>query len=272
MLRGQGYRSLEGIFGFLDIKPIAKGTYERYKLHIISVANEVVTQHLNKSVTVIRKYYEEELHRLPEDDGILNIDVSFDAPSSSPTNFSTTNPTSLTPLISPLPPYTPPNSTSTTPHPSQPYLYNPTPLPTPPLPPHTPPTLPLQPHTPPNPTSTTPTKPLLTPPLLPTPPLPPNTTTNITSTNPPLLPTPPLPSHTTTNTHPSQHYFYHPILYPTPPLTPHTPLIPTSTTQHPSQPHLYHPSQHHLYLSPQTPPTSHPPYPLRSVLCSYRSS
>ena len=78
MLRGDAYRTLETNFGFLDIKPFAKNTYERYKKHIVSVAKEKVTSHFEDCAQIIFSYYQKELNRLPGEDGILDIDVSFD--------------------------------------------------------------------------------------------------------------------------------------------------------------------------------------------------
>ena len=77
MLRGGTYRNLQATYGFLGIKPIAKGTYNKYKRHIVDVATKVVTSHFKDSSEII-KYYEIELNRLPSEDNILDIDVSFD--------------------------------------------------------------------------------------------------------------------------------------------------------------------------------------------------
>lgn len=78
MLRGQGYRSMEGMYSFLGIRPITHITYNNYKHHIVSTANEELARHFDEAVDVVFQYYKEELQRLPDDDGFLNIDVSFD--------------------------------------------------------------------------------------------------------------------------------------------------------------------------------------------------
>lgn len=78
MSGGVGYRSMQGIIASQGLPVMSSSVFERYKHYVTSVMKTVWKKHVNESVPVIFKYYEEELGRLPDHDGILDIDITYD--------------------------------------------------------------------------------------------------------------------------------------------------------------------------------------------------
>lgn len=78
LLEGLSHEAVAKSCALLDMNIINKRQWLKYKRVICAVAVAKTQKHLNEGVEKIFKYYSETLDRHPDEDGILDIDVSFD--------------------------------------------------------------------------------------------------------------------------------------------------------------------------------------------------
>lgn len=78
LLEGLSHRAVQKSCALLDMKPVNKRQWLKYKRAICEVAVKKTKTQLSDSVAQIFKYYADELDRHPDENGVLDIDVSFD--------------------------------------------------------------------------------------------------------------------------------------------------------------------------------------------------
>lgn len=78
MLFGLAYSGVEKICGLLSIRHFTRGVYMRYANYITDKTVQHTKSLLEQSRKAVFSYYAQELDRHPDEDGILDVDVSFD--------------------------------------------------------------------------------------------------------------------------------------------------------------------------------------------------
>ena len=78
MLLGIGYSGIETVCGMLSLKHFTFETYVRYSQYVIMKAVEHTNDILVDSRKAVFKFYAEELGRYPDENGVLDVDCTFD--------------------------------------------------------------------------------------------------------------------------------------------------------------------------------------------------
>lgn len=78
MLEGMSYLGVQKSCAFLDMNAVNKRQFIKYKKEVARVATEKTRKHLDDSAVKVIRHYEEELDRTVDEDGLLDIDVTYD--------------------------------------------------------------------------------------------------------------------------------------------------------------------------------------------------
>lgn len=78
MFEGLSFTSVQRFCALYDMPLVSKRQFLKYKKCIASVARKKTMEHLEQCSRLVTQYYENELSRLPDDDGILDVDVTYD--------------------------------------------------------------------------------------------------------------------------------------------------------------------------------------------------
>lgn len=78
MLDGMSYMSVKTSCALLRLPVVNKRQFLKYKDKIRNVAIELAQRNLDECVAQVFSYYANELNRHPDEDGILDIDVTYD--------------------------------------------------------------------------------------------------------------------------------------------------------------------------------------------------
>ena len=78
IIEDYGIRGLKRLQGILGIKPMGGYKFGRYLKYLYSKMDTHYDNLQKKIYEKIRKYYKEELDTVPDENGILNVDISFD--------------------------------------------------------------------------------------------------------------------------------------------------------------------------------------------------
>lgn len=78
LLDDMSYQSLKRLCGALSVPVVNKRQFLKCKKKIVSVVSEKVNKHLVESSHQVIKYYGEVLDRHPDENGFLDVDVTYD--------------------------------------------------------------------------------------------------------------------------------------------------------------------------------------------------
>ena len=78
MCQGMGHRAVSGLSASLGLRTMTPTVYNRYKHYVVDAVTEKAKNFLDESVQKIRDHYRTKLNRLPDENYVLDIDVSND--------------------------------------------------------------------------------------------------------------------------------------------------------------------------------------------------